>query len=130
MAKKVKQAGHEHVNLHDNGDIAGLWLIDGHKVREHFGAKKYWQGVDEIIRLYTEIHPNEMQVMGVHNQLERNDAKNQYASNQEGSVRHALSMPYQLYLVLVDYDPQIIKDKKKRAALMKRHPNLRACQTV
>lgn len=130
MAKKVTKSGYEHIKLKDSGDIDGLWLIDGHKVRDVFGAKRYWEGIDEIMRLYKEIHPNEWQDMVIHNQLEKDDSKNATGSNQSGAVRHALSVPYPLYLVLHDYDDQIIKDKNKRHLLMKRYPVIRACQTV
>lgn len=128
--KKVKQAGYEHVTLKQDGEVAGVYTIDGHKVREVFGVKRYWEGVDEIIRLYKEINPNEIAVMEVHNQLERDSKNNEFGSNKAGAVRHALSLPYNLLLVLKDYDKDIIQDKKKRQTLMKRHPILRTCQTV
>lgn len=130
MAKKVKQAGYEHIILKDDGEVAGVWTIDGHKVREEFGAKKYWEGIDEIIRLYTKINPNEIAVMNVHNQLERDSQNNEFGSNKAGAIRYALSLPYNLLLVLKDYDKDIIQDKKKRQTLMRRHPQLRTCHTV
>lgn len=114
----------------NNNDLAGLWTIDGHEVRRVFGEKKYWQGVDEIIRLYSELHPHEMTVTKVDNEIDRNSASNEFASNKSGSARKALSLPSRLLLVLKDYDPEIIKNKKKRTAFMKRYPFLRACQTV
>lgn len=130
MPKKSKQVGYEHLNVKDDGDVAGLWLIDGHKVRETFGVKRYWQGVDEIIKLYTQLHPNEMQITSVHNQLDRDDKNNEYGSNTSGAVRHALTIPYNLLLVLKDYDRDIIQNKAKRTAFMKRYPQLRACKVV
>lgn len=127
---KSKTVGLEHVNYDDRGNIAGLWQIDGNKVREHFGVRKYWQGIDEIIKLYTEMHPNEMAAMTFHNKLEQNDKNKDTGASTSGSYRHALSLPYNLLLVLKDYDKNIISDKKKRTALMKRFPNLRACKVV
>lgn len=125
-----KAVGYEHIKVGDSGDLEGLWLIDGHKVREHFGDRKYWQGVDEIIRRYTEINPLEMATAKAENDAVKKENRNSFGSNNSGSFRHALNLPYGLLLVLKDFDKDIIQDKKKRQSLMKLYPNLCACEIV
>lgn len=115
---------------HANGDLAGLWTIDGKKCRDEFGESRFWEGVDEIIRLYQELHPNEYDTAVTENVETRLDNKNKFGSNTSGSTRIALNLPYRLYLTLIDYEPRIFRDKKKRQAFMKRYNALRACDAV
>ena len=113
-----------------NDDIAGLYTIDGFEVRRVFGIKRFWQGVDEIIRLYGELHPNEMILTKVDNELTKKENMNDFGSSTTGAHRKALSLPAGLLLVLKDYEPTIISNKKTRAQFMRRYPHLRACNTV
>lgn len=112
------------------GQIDGLWTIDGKKARQEFGNSRFWEGVDEIVRLYKEINPAEWDAnlrMNVDTRLNNN---NEFGGNKGGSFRLALNIPHGLYLALTDYEPRIFRDKTKRTAFMKRFNELRACDTV
>jgi len=130
MAKRSNKAGNESHVYHDDGQLAGLYTIDGVEVRRVFGNKKFWQGVDEIIRLYREINPNEMKYAQVENESIKADNKNKFAGNESGSMRQALNLPYSLYLTLIDFEPTLFRNKKTRTKFMKRYPLLRTCKVV
>lgn len=130
MAKKSKIIGQESHVYKDNGDLAGLWTIDGAKARQQFGYDRFWEGMDEIIRLYRQINPGEMDRADYENLDKKLKAKNELGSNDSGSFREAINIPYGLYLVLIDYEPMIFRDKKYRTAFMKRYKNLRSCEKV
>jgi len=115
---------------HKDGELAGLYTIDGVEARRVFGNKKFWEGVDELIKLYTQLHPMEMKTASIENAQIKFDNKNKHGSNESKSMRQALNIPYGLYLVLIDYEPTLLRNKKTRTAFMKRYPHLRACETV
>lgn len=112
------------------GDVEGMWLIDGKKAREEFGNTKYWQGVDKIIEIYKDLHPNEYEAAVLENVDTRLGNHNEFGSNKAKSTRLAINIPHNLYLVLVDYDPRMFRDKKTRENFMRRFNALRACDTV
>lgn len=112
------------------GDVAGLWTIDGKKAREEFGNARYWEGVDEIVRLYKEINAAEFEAVMLDNVNKRLENYNEFGSNKSKSFRQVLDIPYGLYLVLVDYDPRIFRDKKTRTNFMRRFNELRSCDTI
>ena len=115
---------------HDNGELAGLYTIDGAEARKVFGNKKFWEGVDECIRLHTQLHPVEMKYATVENSIIRDTNNNEFASNDSSSMRQALNIPHGLYLVLIDYEIRLFRDKKMRTAFMRRYPMLRTCNKV
>ena len=130
MSQKGKTIGTESHVYDELGQLEGLWTIDGHKVRNTFGARKYWEGIDEIVRLYRQINPTEMAVTKIENDTQKTDNKNDFGSNDTKVFRHALNIPHGLYYTLIDYDPQLFRNKKTRTAFMKRFPDLRSCITV
>lgn len=116
--------------LDTSGDLRGLWTIDGAKAREVYGNKRFWEGVSELVRLYSEIHAGDYLAAVEENTETKLNNHNQYGSNESKTVRHSLSIPYGLYLILTDYEPNFFKQKKKREEFMRRFPTLRACDTV
>lgn len=114
----------------EDGDLQGLFLIDGVEARKVYGNKRFWEGVDEIVRLYTELNPNEMQGAVVENASIRTNNLNRFGGNESKSMRQALNIPYGLYLPLLDYEKTLFRNKKTREAFMKRYPHLRSCDTV
>ena len=128
--KRSKEIGKESHVYKDDGELAGLYTIDGFKVREAFGNKKFWQGADEIVRLYTQLNPNEMQVAATENAATKAGNFNDLGTNDSKSMRQALNIPYALYLVLIDYELTLLRNKKTRSAFMKRYPMLRTCNQV
>ena len=127
MPKKIGEESHVY---NTKGELEGLYTIDGAEARRVFGDKKFWQGTDEIIRLYQQINPSEYQYTVAENSLTKQDNKNSFGSNKDNTFRQALSIPYGLYLALIDYEPTIFRDKKKRTNFMKRYPLLRTCEKV
>ena len=123
--KKDKAITYDHT-----GDISGMWTIDGKKAREEFGDSRYWEGVDEIVRLFKELHPAEYDATITATVKERLNNNNEYGSNKGNSFRKALEIPHGLYLALTDYDQRIFRNKKTRTEFMKRFNELRACDTV
>lgn len=130
MAKKSKVVGSESHVYNDNGSLAGLYTIDGVKARQEFGNSRFWEGMDEMIRLYREINPGEMEVSDYENMDRKVNAKRSTGANESGSNREAINIPHGLYLVLTDYEPNIFKDKKLRTSFMKRYSFLRSCEVV
>lgn len=129
MAKGTQVGTESHV-YDSTGNLEGLWTIDGKKVRAAFGDRKFWEGIDEIIRLYKELNPTEMAATQIENTNIKFTNQNATGSSDSGSTRHALNIPYGLYLVLIDYEPTLIRNKKTRISFMKRYPVFNACQTV
>ena len=127
MPKKIGEESHVY---NAKGELEGLYTIDGAEARKVFGNKKFWQGVDEIIRLYQKINPSEYQYTVTENAITKHDNKNSFGSNSDNTFRQALSIPYGLYLALIDYEPTIFRDKKMRTSFMKRYPLLRTCEKV
>lgn len=130
MSQKSKEVGKESHVYDEHGNLEGLWTIDGHKVRETFGISRFWEGVDEIVRLYKEINPSEFDLALYENTKTKLENHKDTGGNKSGSFRQALQVPYGLYLVLIDYEPRIFRDKKTRENFMKRYPALRSVEVV
>lgn len=127
---KSKVAGTESHVYNAQGDLDGLWLIDGAKARQEYGNSKFWEGMDEVIRLYREINPNEMDRADYENIDKKLKNTKKTGASKTGSMREAINIPYGLYLVLIDYEPRIFRDKKLRTAFMKRYSALRSVEVV
>lgn len=130
MSKLRKQIGEESHVYDSLGNLQGLYTIDGREARRVFGEKRFWEGVAEIVRLYTQINPNEMKVADWENTAIRVENKNKYGSNETKSMRQALNLPHGLYLALTDYEPTLFRNKKTRTEFMKQFPVLRTCDVV
>jgi len=113
-----------------DGELEGLYTVDGKKAREVHGNSNFWEGVKEVIRYYTEINPSEMKYCTLENSIQRETNKNETGGNDSGSMRQALSLPHGLHLALTDYEPRLFRDKKMRTEFMKRFPHLRTCNKV
>lgn len=125
-----KSIGSESHVYDAKGDLQGLYTIDGAEARRVFGNKRFWQGVEEIVRLYKQINPGEMQAAVIENTNIKFDNNNQYGSTKANTYRQALNLPYGLYLALIDYEPTMFRNKKTREKFMKNYPALRSCETV
>lgn len=130
MGEKSKKVGSESHVYDKHGNLEGLYTIDGKKVRQVYGEKRFWDGVDEIIRLYKQLNPSEFQYAIIENTHIRKDNKNQFGGNESGSFRQALNLPFGLYLVLTDFEQTLFRNKKTRTEFMKRYPVLRSCEVV
>lgn len=129
MASK-KTIGTEAHKYDAQGNLEGLYTIDGKKARQTFGSSRFWEGVDEIVRLYKQINPSEFDLAQYENMNVKLNNKNEYGSNESKSFRMVLQLPHGLYLALTDYEQRIFRDKKMRETFMKRYPSLRSCETV
>lgn len=127
MAKEIGSESHVYNKA---GELEGLYLIDGKAARQAFGDSKFWEGVEEVVRLYTQINPGEIQAAIIENTNIRFENNNKFGSDSAGVFRQALNLPYGLHLALTDYEPTLFRNKKTRQAFMKRYPKLRSCETV
>ena len=127
MHKSIGNESHVYSNA---GELQGLYTIDGAEARRKFGNNKFWEGVDEIVKLYKEINPSEFKAAIIENTNIKYDNKNKHGSNDSKSMRQALNLPYGLYLALTDYEVTLFRNKKTREAFMKRFPALRSCESV
>lgn len=125
-----KLIGQEHLVFDDNGKFKGLYSLSGAKAREIYGASRYWEGVDHILREYAQVHPGEIQEQRIENQLTKDNNFNQYASNESGSFRQALEVPVGLFTVLTEYDEQMFNNKKTLHEFMKRYPLFTTAKTI
>ena len=114
----------------DTGDLQGLWTIDGKKARGEFGDARFWEGVERIVTLYKEINPADFQAAVDHNAATKLDNINEFGSNKSKSFRQALQLPHGLYVALIDYEPRMFREKKKREEFMKRFEGLRSCNKI
>lgn len=130
MPKKSKAVGSESHVYKEDGQLDGLYTIDGAKARQEFGQSRFWQGVDEIVRLYREINPNEMAAADYDNMDRKLNNNKSTGANDSGSFREVLKLPAGLYYTLIDYEPKIFRDKKTRHQFMKRYPALRSVEVV
>lgn len=131
MAKKQhKEIGTESHVYDSKGNLDGLWTIDGKKARQVHGDSRFWEGMDELVRLYREINPGEMAAADYDNMDRKLNTNTRTGASKSGSFREALNLPYGLYLVLTDYEPNIFKDKKLRTSFMKRYSSLRSVEVV
>ena len=128
--KKGKAVGEESHVYNKHGHLEGLYTIDGNKARQEFGDRRFWQGLDEVIRLYREINPSEMAAADYDNIDRKLNNKKATGASEKGAFREAINIPYGLYLVLIDYEPQLFRDKKMRTNFMKRYPSLRSVEVV
>lgn len=128
--KRGKMVGEEHINFDAHGNVLGLFTIDALKAREHYGAKRYWEGVRELIREYTNLNPIEMQLVIEENTLSRDQSFDEFAGSTAGTFRQAITIPVGLLNLLEQYDPTIITEKRTRHEFMRLFPMLRACRTI
>lgn len=116
-----KQIGQEHWVLDGAGNLKGLFTLSGSKAKELYGTRRYWEGVDHIVRDYARLHPQEVTEQRIENTLTKENNFNEFASNQSGSFRQALEIPVGLYNVLWEYDDQMFNNKKTLHEFMKRY---------
>lgn len=118
--------GLEHV-VSSGGVLLGLHTVNAEAAKERY---TYWEGVDEIIRAYARIRPGEMAAIVADNRLQQSQNWSATGSNKSGTQRQTVGLPFGLMLVLDEYDPELLTDKKKLHEFMRLFPGLRTCRTV
>jgi hypothetical protein len=126
MKKDKQSLGHEHL-VTSNGALLGLYTVNALAAQEQY---EYWEGVEEIIKAYTRIRPGEMAAVIADNRLQQ--SQNFYATgrNKSGTQRQTVGLPFGLTLVLDEYDPELLTNKRKLHEFMRLFPGLRTCKTV
>lgn len=119
--------GAEHHVHRDDGTFIGLYTIDPQKARKQYG---FWEGITEIVREYSRLHPEEMRTIAHHNELTKRTNKDEFGANTAMTLRHCLSLPFGLLNFLEEYEPTLFANKKTRHEFMRRFPALRSCQSV
>jgi hypothetical protein len=125
-----KQSGQEHWVLDNKGNLKGLYALSGQKALDVYGKRDLWQAVDQIVRQYAQIHPNEIKEQRIENQLTRDNTFNEYASNQTGTFRQALEIPVGLFNVLFEYESTLFTNKKTLHEFMKRYPIFTTAKSI
>ena len=112
----------EHWVVDKKGNLKGLYSLSGTKAQEIYGKRDIWKAVDEIIRQYAMVHPNEIKEQRVENMLTKQNNFNDFASTESGSFRQALEIPVGLFNILVEYENTLFTNKKTLHTFMKRYP--------
>jgi hypothetical protein len=118
--------GHEHL-VTSNGALLGLHTVNVKAAQDQY---EYWEGVEEIIKAYTRIRPGEMAAIIADNRLQQTQNFHATGRNASGSQRQTIGLPFSLTLLLDEYDPDLLTDKRKLHTFMRLFPGLRTCQTV
>lgn len=126
MHKDQQAAGREHLVSVD-GTLIGYHAIDVDKAKEQHS---YWEGIDEIIRAYSLINPNEMASIVADNKLQQARATYDTGSNKSGTQRQTVGLPFGLMLALEEYDEELFTNGRKLHEFMRLFPGLRTCRTV
>lgn len=117
----------EHHVYKKDGSLAGVHSIDIEKCKKLYG---YWEGVDAIVQAYTMLHPQEMRQTVLENGAIRENQYDKFGAGQSKGFRHGLSLPPGLFHALREYDPELLKEKKKLNQFMKNYNGLRVCKEV
>jgi hypothetical protein len=129
MNKKTRRLttpGMEHLEVDDKGKIVGLYCLDTDKL----DGIDSWDAIDQAIKEYAVIHPNEIQLQIIQNAEIRNQQYNKFGSGESKAMRHGVSLPVALMFKLERIMPDLFQDQKKLRHFMKKYKGFRTCQEV
>ena len=89
-----------------------------------------WTAIDQAIKEYTVINPNEIQLQMVSNAQKRHDNLTEWGSGKTKAMRQGVSIPVALLFKLERIMPDLFKDRKLTREFMKRYKGFRTCETV
>ncbi len=89
-----------------------------------------WEKIEEIIRDYTKLHPEEMKA-----QLEliatlRRLQYNKFASSKSNSLRWGISLPTGLLITIKKFYPEVFAEKKEMEKFMRKFRGFTVCQKI
>ena len=115
----------EHWKLDDNGNFEGLYLVDPSLAT----GVDLWEKLENVIKEYAKLHPDEMRLHLLETAQIRLEAKNEKAEAKEG-LRWGCSIPPGLYFRIQTLEPLIFNDKDYFHTFLKKYPGFRICQKV
>jgi hypothetical protein len=116
----------EHWVLDKNGEISGLYVVDTTLMQDSCS----WDAIDQAIREYSAIHPNEMRLQVIDNAKRVMENTTKTGSNKSKTMRLGVSIPVALMFKLQQIMPDIFEDKRKMQKFMKKYKGLRTCEHV
>lgn len=116
----------EHLRYDKMGGLAGLYRLDPSKAE----GIDVWAKIDDVIRAYTKIHPNEMQMLVMENQYISKTRRTESASSKSKSLRWGASIPPALLFNLEVVEPNLFFDKKLFHKFLRKYKGFRICKTV
>lgn len=124
---RSKVPGQEHLVL-ENGTnrIVGLYALDVEKL----DGVDSWAAVDQAIKEYSIIHPNEIELKIRENAIIRKGNYNKFGSGKSKTFRHGVSLPPGLFFKLQRVMPDLFDNPKKLHHFMKTYKGFLTCDTV
>ena len=131
MSKKKKTRrltapGMEHLEVDEHGRIVGVYTIDTDKLE----GLDSWDAIDQAIKEYAAIHPNEIRLQMIQNQETRKNQYSKFGSGKTKAMRHGISIPVALMFKLERIMPDLFSDQRKTRLFMKKYKGFRTCQEV
>lgn len=123
--KQFAIAPEEHWDLDENGNLRGLHVIDPKLAT---GAD-IWDKLDEVIRDYAKVNPNEMRLHLMEVASVRLDLNNELGTS-KGQLRWGVSIPPGLYFRIQALEPDIFNNRDMYHKFMRKYPGFRICRKV
>lgn len=116
----------EHILRDTNGMMKGILHVDTSKQMDI----DVWGVVDEVVRDYVSIHRNEVAMQIAQNDLTKRQNINRTGGNKTKTVRHALSIPIGLSIVLSRVMPDLFTNRRKLHHFMRTYKGFTTCDTI
>jgi hypothetical protein len=123
--QETQEIAEEHWNTDAEGNLQGLYLID----HEQASGLDLWAKLDEIVKEYAKLHPEEMRIHLLETSQARSEINGDLAQSKKG-LRWGLSLPPGLYFSIMAFEPAIFEERELYHQLLKRYPGFRICKTV
>lgn len=116
---------YEHHIYNKEGDLKALKVIDTAKT-----TGDRWERIDQTIKDYITLHPNEMRMLVMENKAISNSRLNDYASDKSKSIRFGASVPFGLMVLLEQIEPFLFTEKELFYRFIKKYKGFKICKTV
>jgi len=123
---RSKVPGQEHLVLDEDNRIVGLYCLDV----DNLDGVDSWAAVDQAIKEYAVIHPNEITMVIAENADIRKANYNKFGSGKSQSMRHGVSIPPALMFKLERVMPDIFTNPKKLHHFMEKYKGFRTCDAI
>lgn len=118
---------HEHLKFDKRGEVDKVSFVNPFSGEQ--SADK-WKNIDNIIRDYTQLHPNEMELHLLEVKHARNTRLNEYGSDRKKNIRWGMSIPVALMFKIEARYPQFFADKRNYNQFIKKYKGFRTCKII
>lgn len=115
----------EHI-IYKDRKFHGLRFVDTDKIT----GLDIWSKVDQVMKEYTELHPNEVWLHLQTLKGIRDSRFNDTGSTRSKSLRWGLSLPMGMAFKIQALEPDFFERKDRVHKFMKRYKGFRACKNV